>query len=371
MKKLILALLFVMSGIAYAVEVVENPAKPETPMGLKLEKTGQFPLDAPEADIWLTLPGYFRISRPDRIVLQDRMQGIVHLYSLDGEHLAMIGEKGQGPGQLKFGLRQCFLIDKHGNILLIDEYKKMILRFDREGRFLGSRSVTQNGSYRWAEFRRLSTGGMVLSGTVYRKEKRMHEPLVVITDDNLNFKQIIYTADLAGLNRHDRHDRQEIPVAITDSDNILLSIPSKEHIEIQEFNTRGQLIRKIQRDYSPLQRTSRRLAYMKKTEEIVTSSFNLPDEEGWGNPSPLRNSSGRIWVDGGNRIWLIVSCGDPKGSTLIEYNVFSPQGRLIDVLPNIVGHEEFNGNQVYYITVGDDMFMMETYAIIESQGGNE
>lgn len=83
------------------------------------------------------------VDRSDRVLVSDRTQCCVKVYSLKGELLGKIGSRGSGDAHLLSPHGLCE--DAHGNILVCDTENKRVSAFTHDGHFIKHLLIASDG----------------------------------------------------------------------------------------------------------------------------------------------------------------------------------------------------------------------------------
>ena len=79
-------------------------------------------------------PLYVHVDHKERVLVSDRTQCCIKVYSLSGEFLGKFGSSGTSDGHLLSPHGLCE--DAFGNILVCDTENKRVTAFDRQGHFI-------------------------------------------------------------------------------------------------------------------------------------------------------------------------------------------------------------------------------------------
>jgi len=207
------------------------------------------------------------VGEDERIYVSDQIEAHVKVFNKNGEYLRTIGRKGQGPGELNY---PTWISITHQNELMVNNAGNRSLSFyTLDGAhvsslslakiFAGRANINSKGNIIVQSYKR------VPPNTIY--ELKMY-------DSTLNF---LITLDSCSKPMSRGRNRYPFrPVSwwhIANNDNIVCGNPKT--YEIQILNSEGKVLKKILREYSPVEVTQEeKEEYMKDYEEGL--KFNFP-----------------------------------------------------------------------------------------------
>ncbi len=375
MKKLVIAFLIMATWTGYAVEVVENPARPEKPLGLKLEKTKEFLLEDPKADVFIERPVWFLVGADgDHFVLEDRTYRVFR-FGPEGKYLGSFAGKGQGPGQI--AMMANTLVHTHDGGLAIPDFPSVIHFYGKDGHFKRDLRLDKR-----VLFRKIKPGleqGYFAELHESSKDRTQKWTSIVHLDNQFSGETPVFATGKKHIAMA-LADRFVMSFVVDKDGNILVSPECRPDYVIQKYDAKGELTQEIHREYEPVERSEKMRATMKDIARIPLETF-YPDEDiKVPEPGLYEHAIHRLVVDSEGRIWsLALQSMDDKGKRVYGFDVFSPEGDLVDQLQmNEFELRFFENDMVIYkdnIMVltrnGEGDPVIQHWRIIEPQGGTE
>jgi hypothetical protein len=254
--------------------------------------------------------GPLAIDEDERIYVRDRQEKHIKVFDKNGKYLMTIGRKGQGPGELS----GAGAISVNQNFLMAQEMRSLSF-FSLDGKFL-RRVLTR-------EIRALraiidSKGNIVVEEGVLSPENVKQE--IKKFDSNMNL--ITEIASSPGIDPR-KPFNPFMPRAhwlIDKNDNIVYGYP--QEYELQIYNPEGKLIKKIIKEYDPIETTEE-----EKKEEMKEAPSSIKFDF-----SKYHSAYNRFFLDDEGRIF-VQTWEKIEDEEIYYHDVFDNQGRYIARIP--------------------------------------
>jgi hypothetical protein len=276
------------------VEVVSNPKHPIPKNGLekRIVFDEELSIGQVEGDENYMFSGLisFTTDRDGNFYVSDHGNLRILKYNPEGKHVLTIGRRGQGPGE--FQSLSVPRFDKDNNLYIGDVTGRRISFFNKEGNFL--RHISMPSAY---ENIFLNSKDFIVASK--EEEKPESNALNLITILGL-FDQTFKTVaevdriekkiELSGSLTRDTSSTLQImanminliifqpSIFLTLAENDFIYVGYPEKYEINIYSLQGKLIKKIARDYDPVQVSKKDL---KNTEDELSTAETireLPEE---------------------------------------------------------------------------------------------
>lgn len=228
------------------VTVVYNPKKPDPPPGARtqliLEEDLTIGVKEGEEEYMFLEATRLDVDDEENIYILDRKASKVRVYDKNGQFLRTIGKKGQGPGEFQ-GPRDIYITPQK-EILVNDGSTRRLLFFALDGKFL--REASAGKMWLFLDPKVDSKGNiyasfMVLDEKPSSQLKKFKPNLEPISDITL-----LEMAKPPALDP--RFPR--IHWFVMENDKLIWSVQTKYEFHI--LNAEGKLVRKIVKDYDPV-----------------------------------------------------------------------------------------------------------------------
>ena len=250
--------------------------------------------------------GPLAVDEDERIYVRDRQEQHIKVFDKDGKHLMTIGKKGQGPGELS----GAGAISVNQNVLMAQEMRSLSF-FSLDGKFL-RRVLTKE--IRALRARIDSKGNIVVEEGLFGPENIRQQ--LKKFDSNMNL--ITEIASSPGIDPR-KPFNPFMPRAywvIDKDDNIVYGYP--EDYELQIYNPEGKLIKKIKKEYDPIEITKEE---KKKEMKGAPPSIKLDFPR-------YHSAYNRFFLDDEGRIF-VQTWEKTEDRERYYYDVFDPEGRYI------------------------------------------
>jgi len=189
---------------------------------------------------------YLAVDNQENIYAMDQGETHVKVYDRNGNFLRTIGRKGEGPGELQ-NPDNIFIIKN--NNLVIEDYIRNISYFSTTGKYIRSLSTTKI----FPTGMLLNSQGYILTITNINEPNKWGKE-ISLYDENLNYLITIISIPKPKPNPQILKPFQPaINWASYKDENFILSY--KEEYELQIFNIKGELVKKIIKEYEPIKVT--------------------------------------------------------------------------------------------------------------------
>lgn len=242
------------------VTVVKNPKEPiydenifeleeELTIAGKEGKEGQMFMNIVSIDV----------SEDGTIYLLDGRAANIKVFDSSGKFLKTIGRRGQGPGE--FGRPESFSITPQDEIAVNDPGRRSIQFLDMDGNFL--RQIPVNQPF-FTGPRFISSGDMIASYAIFGEEFK-----VVLEKLDNKLKPILTFATIPMLKIPKVHIFlyrfvYDLRWDVTSKDEIIWGALTTPEYELYIHNQDGKLIRKIIKEYEPIEITKTEYEKMMK-----------------------------------------------------------------------------------------------------------
>jgi hypothetical protein len=269
------------------------------------------------------------VDEEERIYVLDWKEALVKVFDLNGKYLKTIGKKGQGPGEFQSPLT---LMITSQNELVVEDIARALSFFSLEGKFIRNLSTA---TIRALSFDIDSEGNMIANVIVREKENPRYE--LRKFDSELNFLYALGSSPLPSVNRSGFNPFiPTIRAAINQKDQIITGYPEKYEIKI--FDKSGTFIRRIMKEYDPVEITE---------EEIKEATEGLPPDMKFSIPK-YHNAYSWFITDDEGRIFVRTyeRTADGKG---YYCDVFDEEGKYIAKILLSFTPRIWKNNKIYTI----------------------
>jgi len=208
-------------------------------------------LEAENENVAFYMPNDVAVDKAGNVYVLDSGNHRIQKFGPDGQFLATIGRKGQGPGELYFP--QSIDIDEAGNIYLSDPNNKRIQVLTPEGKELKTVSLIKDtpGNVRRAASGEIVTaqGQSFIMFSPDEKEPKELPKLIKVLDSEGNIKREFGEPFDYGSMLVNRAGNQ-VQFALDGKDNVYLAFANQNRVE--KYGSDGRLIWRSDRelDYS-------------------------------------------------------------------------------------------------------------------------
>jgi len=249
------------------------------------------------------------VDDQERMYIVDYRHANVRVFDASGDYLYTIGKEGQGPEEFS---RPGSVAITSDNLLMVDDSGNRTIKFfTLDGHFVKSFSTAKIRMY--ARTMVSKQGYMLGLGTDIDPQNPVYE--IRKFDENFQFQKIIRTCPTPSPGKINPFH----PIfyfQIDKDDNIVYGFP--ETYEIQILNPEGEILKRILKDYEPVEISE---AEKEEASKEYTEDFNVVFLKHY---PPFRTFS----VDDEGRV--IVQVWDRhEGKLRFAYDVFGPEGYYV------------------------------------------
>lgn len=278
------------------------------------------------------------VDEEERIYVLDYKEAHVKVFDKDGKYLMTIGRPGQGPGELN----RPRMISLNQNELMVHELGRRLSYFSLEGKFLRNVSTKEI----WA------LGSMIDSkGNIVVTEGLMDPEFICYKvkkfDADMNMLAEIATSPAPDARKSINLFMPISYWSIDKDDNIVYGYP--KDYELQIYNPEGRLIKKITKEYDPIEVTEE-----EKKEQLEGISPQMKTRYVFSKyHSAFRlfslDDKGRIFVRAWERI---------EGGEGFYYDVFDSKGKYIAKIPLKVRPRILKKSKLYTIEEDEEGYQI-------------
>lgn len=257
------------------------------------------------------------IDEEERIYALDYKEAQIKVFNKNGEYLRTIGKKGQGPGELR--LPSHMHITSRNEIMVSDALNKRLTFYSLQGEFIRDLSTAEEFIARSD----IDSKGNILGFRIeHDPEKSRYELKKFDKDLNYLFTIITFPYKLPNP-RIIEPFSLSLRYDVANNDNIIVGYPDKYNIQI--FNSEGKLIRRIEKEYIPIEITKDEIIEIEEEMKRWLGDRELV--------IPRYHSAYRTFaVDEENRIFVGTWERTEDGKRYY-YDVFDSEGKCLAIMP--------------------------------------
>lgn len=276
------------------------------------------------------------VDEDDRIYVLDSKESHIKIFDGNGNYIKTIGRKGQGPGEM--GIPSNVFITTQNEVMVTDQRNRRLTFFSLKGEFIKSIATI---SVRLSQTKVDSKGNIIGKETVREKESQKHE--LRKFDSDLNFLCSFDSSpsqDIRSINPF----MPSLSWDIAKNDQIVCGWPKTYEIKI--FDPEGNLTRKIEKDYDPLEITEEEIERIGKVPPTMKLSIPKYHAAYW-----------RLMVDDESRIFCMTLEKVKDGSDRY-YDVFDSEGKYIAKIPLKTRLQVFKKSKLYTIEEDEEGYQI-------------
>ena len=291
------------------------------------------------------------INKNDNIYVLDNMAVQVRIFEKNGKLIRTFGSKGQGPGEMQNPL--YMQITSKEEVMVYDSGIQRLLFFSIEGKYLRQAS-TARIRYPMHPIKIDSRGELT---AILVPPPPMGGIELKKFDSNLDLLMMISKTenDDSYLKRERKAWLPDLLCAVAQNDNIVWGYSKK--YEFYVLNPEGKLIRKVIKDYEPVNVTQEdQERYMERYERILTRLPRSRYKIIFPNYFPAFRD---ISVDEKGRIFLRTYEKVKDKENFFFFDVFDSEGKYIAKIPMLVSLNRpfvWKNNKLYTIEEDEDGF---------------
>ena len=270
------------------IEVISNQKTPELKMRIVFKEDLSIGEIEGDENYMFGSSIAFNTDQEGNFYVTDWDNHRIQKYDPEGKYLLTIGREGQGPGE--FQSLSVARFDKENNLYVRDSRNSRISFFDKQGQFLRQMPMKEIPDNLYINSKNLFVG-MKFSQSQEGNVQKMTS-IYGLFDDKLNLVKELYRdeieapmptgrdissmAEFLAKGFSELAFRPQAVLRMTDDDFIYLGYPDK--YEVNVYSPEGMLVRKITRDYDPIQvREKDKKSFGESVGESFSSSI-LPED---------------------------------------------------------------------------------------------
>ena len=292
------------------IRVTKNNGTPaDTTFNIVLKEVGFIDMAGEEdPENLISYPKSFDFDEAGNLYVLDYEKCKIHKFNNKFERVSIFGGKGQGPGEF---VEASSVIVKSDTLIVPDSRAWKINKLDLDGKFISDKKYTD---YQKAPFDIIKFGtgfaskfyGMSSDET----GQRFSLEFISHFDSNLNYVKDVY-------NFKKLYDPDKVidPGAngsahTANKQNLFLSVNSKTDYKINVYNTDGNKVRIIRKNY----------ARIRNSEESIKWEEEFNKKHGTKHKTEFLNSIFRMYTDKYNRLWVNSTVKNKEKGT--NYDIF-------------------------------------------------
>lgn len=317
------------------VTVVKNPKEPmykENVFFLE-EELSIGDAQGPEEYIFSRI-SHIAVDDRGYILALDAKEKHVKAFNNKGDYVATMGKEGQGPGDLNAPQNVC--ITPQNEVMVPDSWNNRLSFFSIEGEYIKSIATTPYELLKT----KIDSKGDIIGVDIVRDEENSRWELKKL-DSELIYLFSLDSCPIPNINNLNPF-LPSLSWDIDKDDQIFSGYPEKYEIKI--FNPEGTLIRKIQKDYEPLEIDEEELGRLKDFPPGIKLDVPQYHAAYWN-----------FFVDDESRIYVFTWEKVP-GEDKRYFDVFDSEGKYIAKIPLKRGTQVIKKNKLYAIDEDENGF---------------
>jgi hypothetical protein len=296
------------------VTIVQNPKQPMYGEDiLAIEEDLSIGESASSDDYLFSSIRAIAVDDAGNIYVLDRKDNHILVFDNTGKHLRTFGRAGQGPGEFTLPLTMGLT---NRNEIVIEDYRNRLAYYSTEGEHIRDLPIAKT---RVARVKVDSRGNIL--GIVIKRDEEDSRYEVQKFDPEMN---LIHTLDSTPTPSADNQGfnpfRGSIYYAYDKDDRVITGISDRYEIKI--YDTTGNLIKKIRREYDPVEITE---------EEKKEATESMPPDLKLVMPK-YHSAYQWLMTDDEGRIFVMTQERIP-GERGYYHDVFDTEGRYLAKIP--------------------------------------
>jgi hypothetical protein len=297
------------------ITFVKNPKEPlYENVVLQLEEDLSIGMREGDEDYMFSQVRGMAVDDNENIYVLDNREANIKKYDKNGLHIKTIGRRGQGPGEMV----ACYsiLISPQDEIVVSDAVSRRLTFFSLEGDYLRMLSMAQN----LLLLPKMDNQGNFYSIMPISDEKGSRMEFQKFSPE-LEYSMTVASAPASSDSRTKKYSpfRRSLVATVSDNDLIICGYPI--FYEVRLYDTEGVLMRKIFKDYDPVEISEKELKEARQRSGPSDYSLEL---------SRYFPAYFTFFVDDEKR--LFVGTYEKMDDRNI-YDVFDEEGRFITRIP--------------------------------------
>ncbi len=251
------------------------------------------------------------VDNEERIYVADSKDAHIKIFDRNGAYVKTVGKKGQGPGEIGRPRNVC--ITRQKQVMVVDSSNNRLTYYSLEGEFIKDISIAQTRLMTTI----VDSQGNIIGMDAVRDDENPRYELKKF-DPDLNYLLSFGSSPLPDIRGFDPF----MPALRWDlnvNDQIVCGYP--ETYEIQIFNSKGKLIKRIVKDYQPVEVTQEDIDQLEELPPTIKLSI-----------SKYHPAYQRLTTDEECRIFVLTSEAVEDGDENY-YDVFDSKGIYIAKVP--------------------------------------
>jgi len=317
------------------VTVVKNPKEPmygEEVFVLE-EELSIGDVEGPEEYMFSRIRS-LAVEDEERIYVLDSKEAHVKVFDRQGKYIRTIGRKGQGPGELQSPL-SVYITGQ--NELVVEDMTRQLAFFSLEGEFKRNQLTAKTGAMAID----LDSEGNIVATVIVREQENPRYELQKF-DPELNYLHSLGSYPLPSATPGSYNPfRPAMQSVLNCNDQVVIGYPEKYEIKI--YDKSGTMIRKIMKEYDPVEITE---------EEIKERTEGMPPDMKLSIPKYhtayrwiITDDEGRMFV----RTYERAVDGDDY-----YHDIFDEEGKYIAKIPLGFFPRLWKKNKLYTVEADEE-----------------
>lgn len=300
------------------------------------------------AQIGMIDPGGFDVDSEGNIYfMQQRTSGsFIYKFDKNGNFLALLGKKGQGPGEIQFPT--SLAINSRNELIIIDSSSRKLIILDNRGAFIKEIKL---GSNIYAVFPLQDRKYLIVKSLAIPEAIDTQILSYILCDSELNEIKEINRVNIPHMDKLEKINGIGEQVLFQISPDRIYLGNAKEGYEIWMFDLNGNLVRKIRKEYKPVPITeeTKRL-YMRRWDRLP-----MEIREKVFFPKLMPPFQGGFTDDKGRLFVMTFEKGEKSREYV--YDVFNLDGIFIDRIKlDNFGEYGFSVRALHVIAKGNSLY---------------
>jgi hypothetical protein len=316
------------------VLIVKNPKEPMYEEGVfQLEDELSIGEESGSNEYIFSEISDITVDDKGRIYALDPSEAHIKVFDKDGKYLRTIGREGQGPGEI--GAPRSVFITCHKEIMVPDMINRRLTFFSLEGEFIRNISTAKTS----LRSTRVDSEGNIVGVVLIEEESWRHELNKFDSDMKYIFS---FTSVPAPSPTRFNTFMPRLRWTLTNNDQVVCGYPQK--YEISFFNMKGEAIRKIIKDYEPVEINKVEIERLKK----ISNTINVIKLK-------YKSAYQELTVDDKGNIFVMTweRVNDKDG---FYYDIFDSEGKYIAKIHLMTTPQIIKKNKLYTIEEDEDSY---------------
>ncbi len=289
------------------------------------------------------------------LMLRQTSENFIHKFDNKGSFITSFCRKGQGPGEASWG--GDILIDEYDRVIAKDMTKQKFFVFDPDGTLIEEIKMEKN--YSLIDY--LGEDKFLIWSQEVEGEDLMYQNRIGIADGSFDEIKMFYSFAFRNPQLAERYTPVTRGFVLGALDNAIYIGNSRDKYEIHVYDGEGNLVRKIRKDYIPVDIPDDYKRIIKKRMESFPAGQALAKKmyfpPHW---PPFRY----LFTDDKGRLFVMAY---EKGDNVREYiyDIFSAQGAFIgrmslgNIQVRYIENERFHDEPKKVLVKGDLLYCIQ------------